>query len=495
MSFADVVAWLPVTAAAAGLVGCITLRDLLHGQGARRPSSLPGLNQSTGSTDPATEPDAATTAYAIQAQRSQWMALASVTVMMTVSVRAVAWEIEKYTVPGAAWIIGMLLAVSAGMHAADGVFCSLNLHHRGRRLTGQLITLNRLLTAGCAVMIVAPWVWQPPRPRGPELDQFIAYYQPTLASFISTCAMALYIVVATSIIGVPSWRAARDEPDRDVRTSLRIVAVAELAAVVTIVVPQLLQSYSWYRGQPVWDARQEAVVLLAGLMISSTLSTLGPAWAPLRSSHQHRVNEFRAKLWRNDVIALRPAWRLLRQLNDRAYEAKADMVTAPNYAGLSLQHPRMIMGVMDMLVPLCDYLTPEGRAAAETLTGCGRSRRWSVQLTRLLSLALRPILVRLGGYFPERVERWWTELNVRAVTPFVAADAACARAAIAMLHNGSRPVEDTGRARTPIMTFEPRSNDETAAYLRLLAAAARDIDIVEAGTGATIAMTYSRAGR
>jgi hypothetical protein len=492
VSLADVVAWVPALGFIAGVVGCIVLRDLLTGTLPvdQMRALIPVLQAGRDSEEASEATGTDLNASARAAQRSQWLALAALALMMALSNRPLAWLIEEHTLPGAAWIAGLLSAMTAALMAANAIIFTITPRRGGRGRTARLITANSAAALLCAATVITPWFFQPPQPRGSSLDAYVGYYQPTLASFVSTAGASVYFLIATAIIGIPCWRAARRERDQGVRTSLYIVTAAEIAAVLTIVVPQCAQSLSWTLGEPLWNERQSMIVLIAGLMITSLLSMLGAAWAPMIHSHRARSASFLIPLWREDVRALRPAWRLLRQVRDGSYEPDADMVTATQPAALRTQRHRMLMEIMDMLVPLTEHLSPAGRAQAEALTGGPARLTFQHWLLRKSSSAACTLLRLVGGYFPRRATRWWRYVTEKPLAPLAAADAACALAAIEVRQaKVTLDGEGASSVTAPVLRPVPWSDDEAVAYLRLLARAATDPLVLEARTGAFVRMT------
>jgi hypothetical protein len=489
MSLADVVAWVPAFGFIACVAGCIALRDLLTGTLSmdQMRALIPVMRAGQ---DHAEVSGADLRATVRAAQRSQWLALAFLTPLMALSIRPVAWFLEAHFVPGVAWLAGMLSAMVAALMAANVIIYTIAPRGGSGRRVARFIAANTAAAFVCAATVVIPWFFQPPQPRGSSLDEYIGYYQPTIASFVSTAGSSVYFLIATAIIGIPCWQAARRERDQGVRTSLRIVTAAQVAAVVAIVIPQCAQSLSWTLGRPLWNEHESMIVLIAGLMLNNILSTLGTSWAPLVHSHRARSAEFLLPLWRDDVLALRPSWRLLRQVRDGSYEPAADMVTATQPAALRMQRHRMLIEIMDMIVPLTEHLSPEGRAQAEALTG-GRvpltSSRW---LLRKTSGVVCKILSLIGGYFPQRATRWWRYVMEKPLAPLAPADAACALAAIDVRRANVKPVSAGAvPASAPVLTPVPWSDDEAAAYLRLVAHAATDPVVLEARTGAFVRMT------
>jgi len=481
MLLTDVVAWLPAVAFVLAVLACIAMRDLLTGTLSKDQLRSLSPVMHAWHDDPA-RPDMA--AHARAAQRSQWAALAFLALMMGLGTRSVAWFIEGHTAPGVAWICGMLSAMGAAMSAADAIIHTITPYKHGHSGVRRFVVANHWVALTCALVVVVPWLIQRPGPRGSALDEYVGYYQETIGSFISTTGGSVYFLIATAIIGIPCWRAAQRERDQVVRTSLRIVAAAELAAVVTIVVPQCAQSLSWTLGHPLWNEYQSTIVFMAGLMITSGLSTLGSVWAPLADSHRTRNANFLVPVWRSDVLSLRPAWRLLRQLYDGAYEATADMVTATNPADLLEQRNRIANELHDMLVVISQYLSAEGRRQALALTVASTQLSLRHRLLRHLAAWLCPALTALGGLAPRQATRAWHFLTQVPLSPFAPTDAACARAAVDVMRTGGRPALHP----VPILTPTAWSTDELVGYLRLVSKAAVEARVQEAGTGAFVRM-------
>jgi signal transduction histidine kinase len=479
MRLADVAAWLPAVAFVLALIGCVALRDLLTGSLPEAQLRAISPIQATRATDTTAQ---GLTRHGRAAQRCQWLGLACLTLAMASATPPVIWVVEAHIGPGMAWIIGFVFAGLGPLFASQAVIYTVA-PSDGRRWAPRLIVANYAAALTCTLLIVLPWFFQPPQPRGRELDGYLIYNQPTIGAFISTLGLTIYMPIGCAIIGVLCWRAARHERDQVVRTSLKLVA-AGCAISPAIVLPLAVQSWSWAVGEPLWTQAQATEILAITNTAASILLTLGAAWTPLVHSHHTRSTAFLVPLWRSDVLALRPAWRLLRQLYDGAYEASADMVTASSPADLLEQRTRIANELHDMLVVISQYLSAEGRLQAQTLTGAPVQLPLQHRLMRRLAAWFCPLLTALGGLAPRPATRMWHLLTQTPLSPFAPTDAACARAAIDVMRTSGEPALHP----VPILTPTAWSTDELIGYLRLVVHAATEAQVQEAGTGTFVRM-------
>lgn len=479
LTLSDGFAWAVGGLAVLSLVACFALRDLLAGSVPedRMRGLLPGqvLWETRGNLTARGE-------HALEAQRSQWLALAFNTITLALYCRPVAWWLETWTAPGAAWVGNLVGASLAALFALDGLIYSL----AGDR-AHRLVRMNHLFAVVCLVLIVAPWFVQPPQPRGPALDEFVNYYQPTWASFISTLGMAVYLPVTCLGLAVFAWRAARREYDRAVRISLRLVAIGA-SATMSIVGSQLALSLSWTLGTPLWSENEAALLQLSCVFFSSMFLVVGCAWAPLTFSHRVRVSRFLMRLWEDDVHTLRPMWRLLGNVHRTAYEPVGDLQTALTPADLQEQRHRLAMELLDHGPMLAQYLSATGREKAERLTGRGATTSRRHRALRALAPRLYPLLRLVGGFAPIRAISLWRWLSETPLASQAAVDAACARAAVKIVLAKAGPAEEA----TPVLTPVLWSEDEVVGYLRQLIRANGTPTVQAAATGAQVVMLAER---
>jgi hypothetical protein len=471
--FSDVVAWVVGGAALASVGACIALRDLLQG---KVPEAQLSKAAPAGLLWPTGLDATGTRVHARRAQRGQWLSLAASTVSLALYCRPVGRWFESWTVPGAAWIVALVGAVLTAMWALDGLIWSVNPQRDGRSRTTGLLRANHLYAGACLLLVVVPWFFQPPQPRGADLDDFMNYYQPTMASFLSVLGVALYYPLTCFTLCRITWTAARFETDQAVRASLRLIAVGAMAG-LSVVAVQLVQGLSWTRGDPLWSEGQAAAWQLVCVVVTSALVTVGCLWAPATHAHRERSARFLVPLWRDDVDTLRPMWRLLDRATGTAYEA--DVVTAANVEELRTQRRRMVMAMWDALVILQDHLTPAARQDVQNSLGPVRVHLRH-RLLRALGEVAVPWLRLTGGFNPERAQQWWRVLTETPLAPYARLDAACARTATTWrLVQGGPSDEDVRRGKLDgthlrrqhavIWSTTPRSEDEMVAYFRLLA--------------------------
>lgn len=486
MVFSDVVVWVAGLAAALHVMACVFMHDLLRGKvpEAQLHAGMPSDALWSAGLD-----ENGVRVHAVRAQRGQWLALAATTLAVILWCRPVGWWLEAHTAPGAAWVAVLAAAVLGGMWATDGLLYSVNPKDRtGRSRITTIIRANHAWAAVCVLVVVLPWFVQPPQPRDALQDEFVTYYQPTLASLVSTLGLVLYMPVVTWVQASTCWRAARSEWDSIVRLSLRMVA---LGAVVGLGVAgvHLMQSVSWTLGRPVFSEHATAILHVTFCALMSLLTTSGVIWVPLAENHRKRSHEFLVPLWREDVSALRPMWLRLLSIHhgEGAYEPASDMVTATTAAGLKMQRRRISTEVEDMLARLADCLSTPGRRRAQTLLGASTPRpTLRHKLVRLLAVVALPLLRLIGGLFPERASSWWTRLAAAPLAPLAPIDAACVLAAIEIKTSTHERQRKTTRLLTPTL----RSADERVAYLRAVIAACGDDDVKESATGVYVEMKY-----
>ena len=479
VTLSDAFAWAVGVLAALSLLACFAMRDLLAGivPEEQMRGLLPGqvLWETRGNLT-------ARGHHALKAQRSQWLALAFNTITLALYCRPVAWWVESWTAPGAAWVGNLVGASFAALFALDGLIYSL----AGER-AHRLVRLNHLFAVVCVLLIVAPWFVQPPQPRGPALDEFVNYYQPTWASFISTLGMALYLPVTCLGLAVFAWRAARREYDRAVRISLRLVAIGA-SATMSIVASQLAQSLSWTLGTPLWNENQTALLQLGCVFLSSMFLVVGCAWAPLTFSHRVRVSRFLMRLWEDDVHTLRPMWRLLGNVHRTAYEPIGDLQTATSPADLQEQRHRLAMELLDHGPMLAQYLSATGRQKAERLAGRHVSGTRRRRALRAVAPRVYPLLRLMGSFAPRPATHLWRWISETPLAPQAAVDAACARAAVKIVLAKAGPAEEA----TPVLTPTLWSEDEVVGYLRQLIRANGKPTVQAAATGAQVVMLAER---
>lgn len=479
VTLSDAFAWAVGVLATLSLLACFALRDLLAGivPEEQMRGLLPGqvLWERRGNLTRQGQ-------HAVKAQRAQWLALAFNTITLALYCRPVAWWLESWTAPGAAWVGNLVGASLAALFALNGLIYSL----AGER-AHRLVRINLAFALLCIVLIIAPWFVQPPQPRGPAMDEFVNYYQPTWASFISTVGMALYLPVTCLGLAILAWRAARREYDRAVRISLRLCAIGGVAT-MSIVGSQLALSLSWTLGTPLWSEDEAALRQLACVFVSSMFLVVGCAWAPLTFSHRVRVSRFLMRLWEDDVHTLRPMWRLLGNVHRTAYEPIADLRTASTPADLQEQRHRLAMELLDHGPMLAQYLSVTGRQKAERLAGRHVSGSRRRRALRTVAPRVYPLLRLMGGFAPGPATRLWRWFSETPLAPQAAVDAACARAAVKIVLAKAGPAEEATQVLTPILWSE----DEVVGYLRQLIRANGRPTVQAAATGAQVVMLAER---
>jgi len=488
MVLSDVVAWVAGLAAALHVLACVFMRDLLRGKvpEAQLHAGIPSDALWSAGLDAN-----GVRVHAVRAQRGQWLALAATTTGVILWCRPVGWWVEGHTTPGIAWVAVLVAAVLGGMWAADGLLYSVNPKDRtGRSRITRIIRANHAWAAVCVLLVVLPWFVQPPQPRDALQDEFVTYYQPTLASLVSTLGLVLYLPVVTWVQASTCWRAARFEWDSIVRLSLRMVALGAVAGLGVAGI-HLTQSVSWTLGHPLWSEQVTAMLHVAACVAMSLLTTSGVIWVPLAENHRQRSHEFLIPLWREDVNALRPAWLRLLSVHhgEGAYEPASDMVTATTAAGLKMQRRRVSTEMEDMLARLADCLSTQGRQRAQTMLARTSVPTLRDELAHLLAGVTLPVLRLIGRRFPERAALCWTRVAAAPLAFSARVDAACILAAIEIKTSTHERQRKTTRLLTPAL----RSADERVAYLRAVIAACEDDDVKEAATGAYIEMKYGSA--
>ena len=486
MVFSDVVAWIAGLVAVLHVIACVFMRDLLRG---KVPEAQLHAHMPSDALWSAGLDENGVRVHAVRAQRGQWLALVATTVAAILWCRPVGWWVEGHTAPGVAWIAVMAAALLGGMWSADSLLYSVNPKDRtGRSRITTIIRANHLWAAACMLLVILPWFIQHPQPRDALQDEFVTYYQPTLASLLSTLGAVFYLPVATWVQVSTCWKAARDEWDSIVRLSLRMVALGAVAA-LGIAGVHIAQGVSWFLGHPLWSEQSTAMLHVIICVVMSSLTTSGIIWVPLAENHRERSHEFLVPLWREDVTELRPMWLRLLSVHhgEGAYEPDSDMVTATTAAGLKMQRRRISTEVEDMLARLADCLSTQGRQRVQAiLRSTTPEPTLRHRLLRLLAAAILPVLRVTGGRFPERATAWWTRLAAAPLASLAPVDAACVLAAIEVKSS----MEERQRRTTRLLTPTLRSTDERVAYLRAVIDAWEDDDVKEAATGAYVEMKY-----
>lgn len=492
MTFSNVVAWIAGAGALASVGACIVMRDLLRGR-------VPEAQLSAASPAGLMWPDGvdATGAriHARQAQRGQWLALASSTVSIALYCRPIGRWFESWTFPGAAWIVALAFGVLTAMWALDGLIWSENPQRDGRNRTTNLVRANHVYAVACIALVLVPWFFQPPQPRGPELDGFINYYQATLASTLSTLGLVLYYPVTCANLSRMAWRAGRFETDQALRASLRMIAAGSLMG-LSVVIVQFIQAASWTLGNPVWSENQAAFAQILCITLTSTLVTVGCLWAPIVHKHQAIAARLLVPLWRDDIAVLRPMWRILHRATNAAYEPTGDLVTATDLSALREQHRRIVVQMWDALVILQDDFTATAREEVRAALGPVRVQPRQ-RLLRMIGAPGVALLSLAGGRTPERATRWWRYLTETPLQPYASTDAAAVRAAVANRMNRAnddQPITVNGtrprRQRAVLWSTTPRSTEELAAYFRLLTKAAPTQKVADAARRAFFHMDH-----
>lgn len=497
MTFSNVVAWIAGAGALASVGACIFMRDLLRG---RVPEAQLSAISPAGLMWPDGIDATGARIHARQAQRGQWLALAASTVSITLYCRPVGLWFESWTFPGAAWIVALAFGVLTLMWALDGLIWSENPQREGRNRTTAYIRANHLYAAACIALVLLPWFFQPPQPRGPELAHFINYYQPTGASTLSALGILLYYSVACITFGRMILRLARFETNQAVRASLRMIATGALMG-LSVVVVQLIQAASWTLGDPVWNENQAAFAQILCMTVTSTLVTVGCLWAPIVLKHQAIAARLLVPLWRDDITALRPMWRILHRATNAAYEPTGDLMTATDVSALREQHKRIVVQMWDALVILQDDFTTTARSEVRAALGPVRVPPRQ-RLLRLIGAPALTLLSLGGGRVPERAYRWWRHLTETPLRPYAATDAASVRAAVAnrmaRASNDDQSVTVNGtrrrRQRTVLWSTTPRSTEELAAYFRVLVEAAPTQKVGDAARRAFFHMDHNTTG-